>query len=112
MSKKLKELSKLNFWDAIKVMRPLAWEKFDKWLDEYKPDNDWKELFNPMFKETDVARIYSYPKFHDLPAAMQIGIFMQWMADEAGDTAGWLDTMQEIAIEFFKLMDKGLAGKL
>lgn len=57
---------------------PKAMEKFLSWIDKYKEENNWLYLFNGIDSETDLGDLRKAPKFHDLPVAIQFGIFMQF----------------------------------
>lgn len=110
MSKKLEELSKLNFWDAIKVLYPKSFSFFEKWIDEYKADNGWKGLFNDQSWRADqAAAIHSVPpKFHELPFAMQFGIFTQFLADQGDGQEEFIKDFKNVSLEVFKEMEKSL----
>lgn len=84
-----KGLTKENFFDDIEIRYPKAMAQFKTWLDQYKADNHWKELFNEQkiatgsyqsqdgHLESDYKWLLA-PKFHELPAALQLGIFLQF----------------------------------
>jgi len=75
---KLQEsLTKENFWNALYQEYPKGTQVFCDWIDEYKKEVEWDLLIG-----YDV-------KFHNLPHAMQLGIwvfFLQdmgfWMVDD------------------------------
>lgn len=55
-------------------------EHFKAWVDSYKKLHNWHLLFNSDLPFTD--NTYSEaPKYHELPVAMQIGIFQEYMHD-------------------------------
>ena len=64
-------LTKANFWDGIEKKYPSEFIQFAEWIDKYKAENHWKDLF-----PSDI-------KFHQLPGAMQLGIFIQYTIDES-----------------------------
>ena len=72
-------LTKEGFWDSMEQKYPQAAKEFYKWLDEYKKEVGWAGLFGG---DSD------YPKFHHLPYAMQLGIFLAYMNrfEDADDT--------------------------
>lgn len=80
-------LNKENFFNDMKKKYPEAMQKFCDFIDQYKKDNNWKELFNegvsimmplPRPMRTSVGKTID-PKYHDLPIAMQVGIFIEFM---------------------------------
>jgi hypothetical protein len=71
----MENLTKENFWNEMKEKYPQAMERFCEWIDDYKRQVEWKKLFNTTY----------YPwKFHDLPLAMQFGIWRQFIAEVYG----------------------------
>jgi hypothetical protein len=62
----LHNLTKENFFNALRTKCPEAVDEFCKWIDEYKKDNNWVKLFGPDIK------------FHDLPFEMQQGIIARF----------------------------------
>jgi hypothetical protein len=82
----MNNLTKENFWNDMYLKYPLAMKAFCKWIDEYKEKNKWKRLFNSNYKlihstdhEGTTSSIISEPKFHDLPLAMQMGIWGEYL---------------------------------
>lgn len=73
-------LTKENFWNELMEHYPSEMELFCKWIDEYKKRVDWNKLFNPS-----ILIFRGPPKFHDLPIAMQAGIFMQFACENKFD---------------------------
>lgn len=61
-------LNKENFWNEINMKYTEEMNQFSRWIDEYKLKIDWSQLF----------RLGGEIKFHDLPIALQIGIFIQF----------------------------------
>ncbi len=72
-------LTKENFWDAIEAQYPKAFKIFHDWLITYKEENDWGELFNEFgaCSDNNYSEVEA-PKYHDLPIAMQYGIFCEF----------------------------------
>lgn len=68
-------LTKENFWNDLYEEYPSEMKHFCDWIDEYKKNNNWSELF-AKGERTDIT-----PKYHNLPIAMQIGIFIQYVAE-------------------------------
>lgn len=66
-------LTKENFWNEIQVEYPNAFKVFSDWIDEYKKEINWSGLFRDHLNGD--AK-FSSPKFHDLPHAMQLGIWI------------------------------------
>jgi len=77
-------LTKENFWDELQQLYPEGMKVFSEWIDEYKKRVGWAHLFNSKFRETEIGRIYQRPKYHDLPTAMQAGIFLEFVEDKFG----------------------------
>lgn len=85
----MENLNKENFWNAAKEAFPLAVEAFCKWIDEYKAEVKWNELFNagnPLGEGQVQA-----PKFHDLPYEMQAGIMNKFFIELFGGAKGIAD---------------------
>lgn len=74
-----KSLTKENFWDEMMEKYPVAMKRFCDWIDEYKKRVHWEELF-PFSKVRSGQPVRT--KYHDLPVAMQIGIFMQFAYEQ------------------------------
>lgn len=66
-------LTKENFWNGMMEMYPKAMENFCTWIDEYKKAVNWDKLF-PRPRDPRIHGI----KFHDLPYAMQNGIWIEY----------------------------------
>lgn len=83
-------LTKELFWNNITKNYPKEAHKFYTWIDQYKKRNNWLKLFNGGIyymkpSEGDLGEAQNSnganteaPKFHELPVAMQIGIFIQY----------------------------------
>lgn len=71
-----------NFWNEMKLKYPNAVQKFKDWIDEYKVAVGWDMLFNcnSDYQNSD-GKNAEPPKFHDLPHAMQQGIWMEYICD-------------------------------
>lgn len=59
-------LTKENFWDEMRAECPEAVEHFCNWIDAYKNEVSWDQLFLPGIK------------FHDLPIDVQNGIIARF----------------------------------
>jgi hypothetical protein len=90
------KLTKENFWNELQEKYPVQYQKFSLWVDKYKVDNGWKGMFAPHINYGNVVRSENgevssmemlYPKLHELPKAMQIGIFMEF-ASQANEVYG------------------------
>jgi hypothetical protein len=71
-------LSKENFWDELTEKYQLQMLEFTAWIDGYKERTNWNVLFNNFghrLSGTDEI------KYHDLPFAMQLGIFIEYQMD-------------------------------
>jgi hypothetical protein len=62
----MENLSKDNFWDAIKDRYPEGFNHFSEWVDKYKEEVGWDKLFAPAVK------------FHDVPLDIQNGIIARF----------------------------------
>lgn len=76
-------LTKENFWNDLNQKYPEQMKVFCDWIDEYKRRVDWNTLFNGDFTPSGHGYARS-PKYHEIPIAMQIGIFYQFL-DENRD---------------------------
>lgn len=77
-------LNKENFWDELYADYPEAVQVFCDWIDKYKAENNWDELFNGglLLHPSHPSDIQtSSPKFHDLPHALQMGIWIQFVQE-------------------------------
>lgn len=98
----MKNLTKENFWNKISKDYPKAFKHFSEWIDVYKIENNWKNIFNPQFWENpEQHRIYSTPKYHDLPTAIQFGIFIQFIY-EVDTSSRYLVLHGWVGKEFYK----------
>jgi hypothetical protein len=80
-------LTKENFFNEMGEKFPKSMKKFCSWIDEYKKEIGWNGLFNDHYHQSNIQRAgngeishidYSAPKYHDLPYAMQYGIWIQY----------------------------------
>jgi hypothetical protein len=81
MDSKTKILTKEGFWVPLEREYPKAMAVFKAWIDEYKIAVDWDDLFISQNKFGVDSYKMIYPndiKFHDLPDAMQVGIYLQY----------------------------------
>ncbi len=83
-------LTKENFWNEMMEKYPNAAKKFCDWIDEYKKAVSWATLFNAEVSYTQKATggfnviTTTAPKYHDLPYAMQLGIWIEYMCQRGG----------------------------
>jgi len=66
----MESLTKENFWNELHDKYTAEVEDFCKWIDQYKARIFWPLLFE-----------YKEMKYHNLPIAMQIGIFLQYVSE-------------------------------
>lgn len=59
-------LTKENYWDALRVCYPDAMDTFCKWIDKYKEEIGWREMFGTELK------------FHDMPFEFQNGVIARF----------------------------------
>lgn len=78
----MEKLTKENFWNALYEKYPDQVQQFCNWIDEYKKRVNWNMLFNSQsdYQNSD-GKNAPAPKYHDLPIAMQWGIFQQFCAE-------------------------------
>lgn len=79
----MKNLSKENFWNKLYKKYPDGVQVFCDWIDKYKSKNNWDKLFNAGLMVPIRGQSVS-PKYHDLPLAMQIGIWIEFVCDRGG----------------------------
>lgn len=87
-------LTRENFWNELKVKYPHEMEAFCKWIDEYKARVGWNRLFGAHETRLNGRVVCGghAPKFHQIPIAMQIGIFFQFTTE----TAKHYDLLSEV----------------
>lgn len=85
------KMTKAGYWDQLMADYPDQMNDFCTWIDEYKRREGWAILFNTgrllnrdLVQSLDTSIAIHDPKFHDLPNAMQIGVFIQYTV-EMGD---------------------------
>lgn len=71
MKTQQENLSKENFWNELYSKYPKGTKLFCDWIDKYKAENEWDFLF--------LGQKRKHIKFHDIPLAMQMGIFLQFI---------------------------------
>lgn len=76
VSSSLESLTKENFWNDLFKKYPTATKIFCQWIDKYKESINWVLLFGQGERTADMA-----PKFHQIPIAMQVGILLQFSAE-------------------------------
>lgn len=69
-------LTKDNFFDKLKPEHPIGVATFDKWIDDYKVAVEWNRIFK--CHQDVYNKVVCDVKFHDLPYAMQFGIFVEF----------------------------------
>lgn len=70
-----------NFWNELKARYPEGLKIFTDWIDEYKKTVDWDKLFNGRGYPIVVLA----PKYHELPYAFQLGIWLEFIASRKGE---------------------------
>lgn len=79
----METLTKENFWDEMEQKYPKAMAHFKRWIDQYKEENNWYNLFNSGIHKGHAVGFYESnkteaSKYHELPIAMQFGIFVEY----------------------------------
>lgn len=83
----MEKLTKENFWNAL-YEKYSEVQVFCDWIDEYKKRVGWNgQLFDNVLRAA--------PKFHDLPIAMQWGIFQQFCAEQHPSGFGGIESSFE-----------------
>jgi hypothetical protein len=85
----MESLTKENFWNEMEQKYPKAMKNFKEWIDKYKSEHDWGNLFNAgMYRDQyEWHPSTTAPKYHELPIAMQFGIFLEWYFNKSHDMA-------------------------
>lgn len=90
-------LTKENFFNRMMESYPVACKRFCDWIDEYKKEADWSILFLHRRR---------YIKYHDIPHAMQLGIFIAFIRDTTPGQDYVIDLMafnfEDLIEEHFK----------
>lgn len=71
----MENLNKHNFWDDIFKKYPDACKLFCDWIDKYKKEIGWDELFANIVQRDSA---YRTPKFHEVPFEFQNGIIARF----------------------------------
>lgn len=74
-------LTKENFWDELQKLYPEGLKIFTDWVDGYKESLNWELLFNSV---KDPVVIPPAPKYHELPFAFQLGIWLEFAIARGG----------------------------
>jgi len=70
----MNNLNKENFWDEMEEKYPAAIHVFKGWIDLYKKEVHWSQMFNDEM----LAGPF---EFEDLPFDMQVGILMRFSSE-------------------------------
>lgn len=94
-------MTKEALWNEIKILYPNHFEIFSQWIDKYKTRVNWLELFNEKTIHSPVNGFESValhaPKFHELPAEMQAGIFVAYVRECGGGYFNYSSRSENIA---------------
>lgn len=95
-----KSLTKENFFNAIGEKYPDALALFCKWIDDYKKEVGWDELFGNNRKQ------FNRVKFHDIPFEMQVGIMGRFFEIYLKTFTSELDPNRErnVVDEYFMML--------
>lgn len=95
-------LTKDPFWNNLLAKYPGEMNTFLHFIDEYKVAVSWKRLFNTGSPHYDQQGWHD-PKFHDLPIAFQVGVFLAYLIQEPhryeffeGMPTSWTKMAEEI----------------
>lgn len=107
-------LTKENFFNQMMEKYPKATKGFCDWIDEYKKAVKWNELFQ-VDSPRNPKQAMTYPtppKFHDIPYAMQLGIWFEFCSqnlhkyfEQAEHPAEMFDLMEDIKEVFSEIED-------
>lgn len=75
-------LTKENFWNDLQEKYPEQMKLFCDWIDDYKKRVDWNTLFRQDVCSHCPDPPIGIPKFHEIPVAMQIGIYSQFLSEQ------------------------------
>ncbi|OQA11747.1 MAG: hypothetical protein BWY67_00734 [Bacteroidetes bacterium ADurb.Bin397] len=95
-------MNKENFWNGLYEQYPKAVKEFCDFIDEYKAENNWNELFGDKVK------------FHHVPVEMQLGIWMEFIFNQGCGSADFslegdcfeIENLYEWASEWFREREK------
>lgn len=79
----MENLNKENFWNELFEKYPKGVQVFCDWIDEYKKENNWDDLFGNK-KISQREHYWANIKFHHLPYAMQIGLWIEFVCSQGG----------------------------
>lgn len=113
----METLTEQGFWVPMKQKYPKAMGDFLIWIDKYKKDNDWDQLFNAGaqgYNYHGAVTFTSYktkaPKFYELPIAMQFGIWVQYVGERSGEAPPdvFVSEMKKLIMEGLEITDEEL----
>lgn len=78
-----------NFFNDMTKKYPKGVKAFGDWIDAYKKAVGWNELFRERLIDASSSQggprtLTTATKYHDLPAAMQEGIYWAFWRDRGG----------------------------
>lgn len=92
----MESLTKENFWDTLYEKYKGEVQQFYDWIDEYKKRMNWNMLFNSQSDYQNAnGKNAPSPKYHELPIAMQWGIFQQFCAENHPSGFGGIESTFE-----------------
>lgn len=112
----MENLNKENYFTEIWAAKyPKAKNHFCKWIDKYKLDNKWNNMFATHLDSDSKARVCPI-KFHTLPFAMQFGILCEytnefyphWEYLYPGDSAPRMKVYMDELNDLFKTVNNRL----
>lgn len=78
-------LTKKTFWDPLEQLYPDGLSFYLSWIDNHKITERWDDLFGPgprwLSNEPEDPMVMKNgpPKYHQLPAYIQFGIFLEFV---------------------------------
>ncbi len=98
-------LTKENFWNDIMELYPKSCKLFCDWVDKYKEENNWDNLFNARTSRYPALDTKA-PKFHEIPYAMQHGIWIEFANEILNEMFEQADYDEEIKFDLVEDINK------
>jgi len=103
----MENMNKENFWDYLYETFPKAVQEFCNFIDEYKNEVNWENLFNARQSQFPALETKS-PKYHDLPIELQFGLWVKFLVNQGVEEFSFddgcfdIDNLKEWAYEHFR----------
>lgn len=90
-----------SFWNDLYSKYPTAIAHFSDWVDDYKKQNNWEDLFPPILRKHYPINV----KFHDLSVGLQIGVLIQYLNEDTALPAQFIESIKFDFIEKLKKIE-------